>query len=258
MFRASVAHASGASLVHCGNNLMTSARRCLKRTCHSSAVIAAPFVDSRLPCLTTAGGVAMGALAAGTTSTPTLSNGTVCPPGRVRKEGPMVASIFSPTCASVARRPRLMRLCEALSRKSTFCSLMFTTIPLSVRNGISTAHRYLGVVVPLAVTISVLFGSRLPFTASEMLVTQCIPAPVSPSHIVFAPEAAIAGIDCMTEVKIACVSVSPCTCAKWSLLKAVSPRVTSAMRMNKALHIANPCGKWRRTSPACASPRPRV
>eukprot|EP00965_Chrysotila_dentata_P196447 6177580-Pleurochrysis_carterae.AAC.2 len=68
----------------------------------------------------------------------------------------------------------------------------------------STLHRYLGVVVPLAVTISVLLGRRLPFTASEELVTQCIPAPVSPSHIIFAPEAAIVGIDCMTDVKIAC------------------------------------------------------
>eukprot|EP00965_Chrysotila_dentata_P027848 925489-Pleurochrysis_carterae.AAC.1 len=97
MFRASVAHASGESLVHCGNSLMTSARRWLKRACDSSAVIAAPFVDSRLPCVTTAGSVAMGALAAGTTSTPTLSKGTVCPPGRFRKEDPVVASTFSPT-----------------------------------------------------------------------------------------------------------------------------------------------------------------
>eukprot|EP00965_Chrysotila_dentata_P008382 273204-Pleurochrysis_carterae.AAC.1 len=82
----------------------------------------------------------MGALAAGTTSTPTLSNGTVCPPGRVRKEDPVVASTFSPTCASVASRPRLMRLCDALSRTSTFFSLMFTTTPLSVRSGMSTSH----------------------------------------------------------------------------------------------------------------------
>eukprot|EP00965_Chrysotila_dentata_P196446 6177580-Pleurochrysis_carterae.AAC.1 len=49
MLCASVAHASGASLVHCGNSLMTSARRWLKRACSSSAVIAAPLVDSRLP-----------------------------------------------------------------------------------------------------------------------------------------------------------------------------------------------------------------
>eukprot|EP00965_Chrysotila_dentata_P134293 4440794-Pleurochrysis_carterae.AAC.1 len=103
----------------------------------------------------------------------------------------------------------------------------------------------------------VLFGRWLPFTASEMLVAQCIPAPVSLSHIVFAPEAAIAGIDCMIEVKIACFSVSFRTCAKWSL-KAASPRVMSAMRMNRVLHIANPCGDWRRTSATCANPRPRV
>eukprot|EP00965_Chrysotila_dentata_P021825 723151-Pleurochrysis_carterae.AAC.1 len=30
------------------------------------------------------------------------------------------------------------------------------------------------------------------------------------------------------------------------------------MRMNRALHMANPCGKWRRTSATCANPRPRV
>eukprot|EP00965_Chrysotila_dentata_P155002 5121554-Pleurochrysis_carterae.AAC.1 len=84
-----------------------------------------------------------------------------------------------------------------------------------------------------------------------------MPAPVSPSHIVFAPEAAIAGIDCMTAVKIACVSVLPRMCAKWSL-KAASPRVMSAMRVKKALHIANSCGTCRRTSAARASPRPRA
>eukprot|EP00965_Chrysotila_dentata_P225807 6195009-Pleurochrysis_carterae.AAC.1 len=71
----------------------------------------------------------------------------------------------------------------------------------------STSQRYLGVVVLLAVTMGVLLGRRLPFTASEVLVTQCMPAPVSPSHIVLAPEAAVAGIDCMTAMKIVCVSV---------------------------------------------------
>eukprot|EP00965_Chrysotila_dentata_P078515 2587285-Pleurochrysis_carterae.AAC.1 len=80
-----------------------------------------------------------------------------------------------------------------------------------------------------------------------------MPAPVSPSHIVFAPDAAIAGMDCMTAVKIACVSVLPRTCAKWSL-NAASPRVMSAMRMKRALHIAKPCGKCCRTSAARASP----
>eukprot|EP00965_Chrysotila_dentata_P113915 3766465-Pleurochrysis_carterae.AAC.1 len=62
---------------------------------------------------------------------------------------------------------------------------MFTTTPVSVRSGMSTSQRYLGVVVPLAVTMSVLLGRRLPFTASEVLVSQCMPAPVSPSHIVW-------------------------------------------------------------------------
>eukprot|EP00965_Chrysotila_dentata_P213068 6187414-Pleurochrysis_carterae.AAC.1 len=84
-----------------------------------------------------------------------------------------------------------------------------------------------------------------------------MPAPVSPSHIVLAPEAAIVGIDRMTEVKIACISVSPRTCAKWSS-KAASPRVMSAMRMKRALHMVNPCGKWRRTSAARASRHPRA
>eukprot|EP00965_Chrysotila_dentata_P212744 6187224-Pleurochrysis_carterae.AAC.1 len=48
----------------------------------------APFVDSRLPCVTTAGDVAMGASAAGTTNTPTLSNDTVCPPCRCSDDEP--------------------------------------------------------------------------------------------------------------------------------------------------------------------------
>eukprot|EP00965_Chrysotila_dentata_P073138 2417236-Pleurochrysis_carterae.AAC.1 len=107
-------YSSGASLVHCGNSLMTSARRWLKRASNSSAVITAPLVDSRLPCVTTAAGdVAISALAEGTTSTPTLSNGMACSPGRVRNDDPVVASFFSPACASVARRSRLMRLCDA-------------------------------------------------------------------------------------------------------------------------------------------------
>eukprot|EP00965_Chrysotila_dentata_P085442 2818389-Pleurochrysis_carterae.AAC.1 len=71
-----------------------------------------------------AGDVATGVLAAGTTSTPTLSSGTTCPPGSVSDDDPVVASAFKPTCASVASRPRLMRLCNALSRTSTFRSVM--------------------------------------------------------------------------------------------------------------------------------------
>eukprot|EP00965_Chrysotila_dentata_P035183 1170625-Pleurochrysis_carterae.AAC.1 len=70
MLRASIAHASGASRVHCGRSLMVSARRWLNRACSNSAVSAVPFFDSRLPCVTTAGDVAIGVLAAGTTSTP--------------------------------------------------------------------------------------------------------------------------------------------------------------------------------------------
>eukprot|EP00965_Chrysotila_dentata_P170112 5614870-Pleurochrysis_carterae.AAC.1 len=72
MLRASVAHASGASRVHCGRSLMVSARRWLDRACSNFAVIAAPLFDSRLPCVTAAGDVAIGVLAVGTTSTPTL------------------------------------------------------------------------------------------------------------------------------------------------------------------------------------------
>eukprot|EP00965_Chrysotila_dentata_P143502 4741359-Pleurochrysis_carterae.AAC.1 len=68
--------------------------------------------------------------------------------------------------------------------------------------------------------MSVWFGRMLPFTAREVFVAQCMPAPVSPSHIVLALEAAIAGIDCMTDVNIACVSASPRTCAKWSSIAA--------------------------------------
>eukprot|EP00965_Chrysotila_dentata_P172306 5686690-Pleurochrysis_carterae.AAC.1 len=67
MLRASVAHASGESRVHCGSSLMVSARRWLKHACSNSAVIATPLFDSRLPCVTTAGNVATGVLAAGTT-----------------------------------------------------------------------------------------------------------------------------------------------------------------------------------------------
>eukprot|EP00965_Chrysotila_dentata_P184215 6081954-Pleurochrysis_carterae.AAC.1 len=69
----------------------------------------------------------MGASAVGTTSTPTLSSGTVCPPGRCSDDEPVVASTLRPTCASLAKRPRLMRLCDALSRTSTSWSRMFTT-----------------------------------------------------------------------------------------------------------------------------------
>eukprot|EP00965_Chrysotila_dentata_P190067 6173666-Pleurochrysis_carterae.AAC.1 len=60
-----------------------------------------PFVASLL--VTTAGDAATALLPTGTASTPTLSNGTLWPPGRERNEVPAVASIFSPTSASVAR-----------------------------------------------------------------------------------------------------------------------------------------------------------
>eukprot|EP00965_Chrysotila_dentata_P087695 2895302-Pleurochrysis_carterae.AAC.1 len=99
ILRASVAHTLDASRVHCGSNLMVSARRWLKRACSNSAGIAAPLDDSRLPCDTTAGDVATVVLAAGTTNTPTLSNGTTFPPGSVSDDDPVVASTFKPTCA---------------------------------------------------------------------------------------------------------------------------------------------------------------
>eukprot|EP00965_Chrysotila_dentata_P049144 1629992-Pleurochrysis_carterae.AAC.1 len=60
-----------------------------------------------------------------------------------------------------------MRLCDALSRTSTFRSVMVMMSPLSVRSGMSTSHRCLGVVVPFAVTMSLWFGRMLPFTARE-------------------------------------------------------------------------------------------
>eukprot|EP00965_Chrysotila_dentata_P144226 4763426-Pleurochrysis_carterae.AAC.1 len=135
-----------------------------------------------------------------------------------------------------------MRLWEALSSTSTSLSRMRTMAPFFVRNGRSTSHLYFCVVVPLAVTMRVLLGRRLPFTASDVLVMQCIPAPVSPSHIAFPPDAgANAGINSMTYVKISFVSASLRTFAKRSL-KAASPRVMSAMSAKRALHIASPCG----------------
>eukprot|EP00965_Chrysotila_dentata_P151844 5017433-Pleurochrysis_carterae.AAC.1 len=91
----------------------------------------------------------------------------MCPPGKESVARPVVASTFRPTCASVANRPRLMMLCDAFCSTSTFLSLMLTTSPFFVRRGMSTSQRYLGVVVPLAVTMSVEFGRRLPFTASD-------------------------------------------------------------------------------------------
>eukprot|EP00965_Chrysotila_dentata_P003623 119225-Pleurochrysis_carterae.AAC.4 len=139
------------------------------------------------------------AFAAGTTSTPTFSKGTTCPSGRRRIDVPVFASTLSPTCASVASRPRLMRLCDALLSTSAFLSLIATVFPLSVRSGRSTSRLYLGVVVPFAVTMTLVLVRRLPFTASEVSVMQCMPAPVSPSHIVLAPVAAIVGIDCMAD-----------------------------------------------------------
>eukprot|EP00965_Chrysotila_dentata_P100049 3306282-Pleurochrysis_carterae.AAC.1 len=63
----------------------------------------------------------------------------------------------------------------------------------------STSQRCFGVVVPLAVTMRVAFGRRLPFTASDEFVMQCIPAPVSPRHMVLALAAAIAGDESSTD-----------------------------------------------------------
>eukprot|EP00965_Chrysotila_dentata_P071474 2361584-Pleurochrysis_carterae.AAC.1 len=239
--RANVAHASGASRLHCGSSLMVLARRWLKRACSSSAVIAAPLDDSRLPCVTTAGDVATGVLAAGTTNTPTLSNGTTCPPVSVSDDDPVVASTFKPTCASVASRPRLMRLWNALSIGRAQWDVHTASV-FGCRRAVGGDNE------------SVVGAYALPFTARETFVMQRIPAPVSLSHIVLALEAAIVGIDCMTEVNIACVSVSPRTCAKWSL-NAATPRVMSAMITKRTLHIASPCGAWCLISAARASPR---
>eukprot|EP00965_Chrysotila_dentata_P190572 6173973-Pleurochrysis_carterae.AAC.2 len=62
----------------------------------------------------------------------------------------------------------------------------------------STSDRYLGVVVPLAVTIKVVSGRRLPLAARATSVMQCMPAPVSPSDMFLAPLVAGAGTDCIT------------------------------------------------------------
>eukprot|EP00965_Chrysotila_dentata_P056801 1884860-Pleurochrysis_carterae.AAC.1 len=61
-----------------------------------------------------------------------------------------------------------MRLCDALLSTRTFLSRMDTVSPLLVRNGRSTSHLYFGVVVPFAVTMTVVLVRRLPFTASEV------------------------------------------------------------------------------------------
>eukprot|EP00965_Chrysotila_dentata_P008782 286291-Pleurochrysis_carterae.AAC.1 len=63
----------------------------LKRTRSSSAVICIPLVCSRLPCVTTTGDARVLALGLGTTSTPTLSSGSVPPVGGVSDECPMDA-----------------------------------------------------------------------------------------------------------------------------------------------------------------------
>eukprot|EP00965_Chrysotila_dentata_P144125 4760988-Pleurochrysis_carterae.AAC.2 len=62
--------------------------------------------------------------------------------------------------------------------------------------------------------MSVEFGRRLPFTASDEFVRQCMPARASPSHMVLALAAAIAGDDSRTDAYTACASASPCRCVK--------------------------------------------
>eukprot|EP00965_Chrysotila_dentata_P045295 1505118-Pleurochrysis_carterae.AAC.1 len=98
----------------------------------------------------------------------------------------------------------------------------------------------------------VLLERRLPFTASDVRMIQCIPAPVSPSHIAFAPDAANAGMDSMTHVKIFCASASLRTFAKRSL-KDAPPWVMSAMSAERTLHIASPYGMRCRISATRAS-----
>eukprot|EP00965_Chrysotila_dentata_P063150 2092635-Pleurochrysis_carterae.AAC.1 len=93
-----------------------------------------------------------------------------------------------------------MRLCDALLSTRTFLSRIDTVFLLLVRSGRSTSHLYLGVVVPFAVTMTdVVLVRRLPFTASEVSAMQCMPAPVSPSHMAFAHIAAIVGNACRAD-----------------------------------------------------------
>eukprot|EP00965_Chrysotila_dentata_P136449 4512111-Pleurochrysis_carterae.AAC.1 len=63
------------------------------------------------------------------------------------------------------------------------------------------SHRYFGLVVPFAVTMTVFFVRRLPGMARLVSVTQCIPAPVSPSHMAL-PLATLSavGMACMIAV----------------------------------------------------------
>eukprot|EP00965_Chrysotila_dentata_P072009 2378799-Pleurochrysis_carterae.AAC.1 len=64
-----------------------------------------------------------------------LISGTVRPFASVSVALPDVACTVSATCASLARRPRLMRLCKAFSRTSTSLRNRFSMSPLSVRRG---------------------------------------------------------------------------------------------------------------------------
>eukprot|EP00965_Chrysotila_dentata_P126638 4187596-Pleurochrysis_carterae.AAC.1 len=77
-----------------------------------------------------------------------------------------------------------MRLCDALLSTRTLLSLTDTVFPVLVRSGRSRSRLYLGVVVPFAVTMTVVL---------------CMPAPVSPSHMAFAPIAAVVGNACMAD-----------------------------------------------------------
>eukprot|EP00965_Chrysotila_dentata_P121492 4016633-Pleurochrysis_carterae.AAC.1 len=121
------------------------------------------------------------------TSTPTLSRGTVSPVGSVSEAWPVDVCTWSATCDSTARRLRLTQLCDALSSTNIFARRSATTFPSALRSGRSTSHRYLGLVVPFAVTIiSVELARTLSLTAKAMSVMQCMPAPVSPSHMAFA------------------------------------------------------------------------
>eukprot|EP00965_Chrysotila_dentata_P101886 3363100-Pleurochrysis_carterae.AAC.1 len=61
---------------------------------------------------------------------------------------------------------------------------MLMTSPFSVQSGMSTSQRcWVWLCRWPCLTMSVEFGRRLPFTASDASVMQCMPAPGSPSHM---------------------------------------------------------------------------
>eukprot|EP00965_Chrysotila_dentata_P046099 1532701-Pleurochrysis_carterae.AAC.2 len=144
-----------------------------------------------------------------------------------------------------------MRLCDALLSTNTSVSRRSSTLPLSVRNGRSTSQRCLNLVVPFAATMRAEFERRLHAIAMDILVTRCMPGPVSPSQINFAPAAAIAGMDCMTAVWIDYARGESRKLTKRSS-SAASPRMIFVISSFSTLQILKLCGKLRRISAARA------